>query len=124
MATPLIRINLLPVAAADHPLATLGRPASRVDLEAHVQLVLSDPASRDGPNYGLTGSAPWRFIDLGRRMDFLLAGFGWCRMPEHLVREHLDAGRLGPLMLDDDTLKSHGYDRSELRRRPTVFYPF
>lgn len=28
------------------------------------------------------------------------------------------------LMLDDDTLKSHGYDRSELRRRPTAFYPF
>jgi len=103
MATPLIRISLLPVAAADHPLATLGRPASRVDLETHVQLVLSDPADRDGPNYGLTGSAPWRFVDLGRRMDFLLAGFGWCRMPEHLVKEHLDAGRLVRLMLDDDT---------------------
>ncbi|TCT32682.1 substrate-binding domain-containing protein [Martelella mediterranea] len=94
VAAPLIRINLLPVAAADHPLATLGRPASRVDLEAHIQLVLSDPANRDGPNYGLTGSAPWRFVDLGRRMDFLLAGFGWCRMPEHLVKEHLDTGRL------------------------------
>lgn len=102
MATPLIRINLLPVAAGN-PLGTLGRPASRVDLEAHVQLVLSDPASRDGPNYGLTGSAPWRFVDLGRRMDFLLAGFGWCRMPEHLVQEHLDAGRLVRLKLDDDT---------------------
>ncbi|MEM5518020.1 LysR substrate-binding domain-containing protein [Henriciella sp. AS95] len=36
-------------------------------------------------------------------MDFLLAGFGWCRMPEHLVKEHLDAGRLVRLTLDDDT---------------------
>jgi len=84
MATPLIRINLVPVAAADHSLATLGRLVTRVDLETHVQLVLSDPAARDGPNYGLTGSAPWRFVDLARRMDFLLAGLGWCRMPEHL----------------------------------------
>jgi DNA-binding transcriptional LysR family regulator len=102
IATPLIRINLVPVAAADHPLATLGRPATRVDLETHVQLVLSDPAGRDGPNYGLTGSAPWRFVDLGRRMDFLLAGFGWCRMPEHLVQDHLDAGGLVRLKLDGD----------------------
>ena len=28
------------------------------------------------------------------------------------------------LMLDDDTLKSYGYNRAELRRRPTAFYPF
>jgi hypothetical protein len=28
------------------------------------------------------------------------------------------------LMLDDNTLKAHGYDRAELRRRPTAFYPF
>jgi hypothetical protein len=28
------------------------------------------------------------------------------------------------LMLDDNTLKSYGYDRAELRRRPTAFYPF
>lgn len=27
------------------------------------------------------------------------------------------------LMLDDDTLKSHGYDRAELLRRPTSVYP-
>lgn len=28
------------------------------------------------------------------------------------------------LMLDDDTLKAHGYDRAELRRRPGAVYPF
>ncbi|MFY0574264.1 hypothetical protein ACN28S_07830 [Cystobacter fuscus] len=34
----------------------------------------------------------WRFVDLGRRLDFLLAGFGWCRMPEHLVAGPIAAG--------------------------------
>ena len=28
------------------------------------------------------------------------------------------------LMLDDDTLKSYGYERKELLRRPTAYYPF
>jgi hypothetical protein len=28
------------------------------------------------------------------------------------------------LMLDDDTLKAHGYDRAELRRKPSAIFPF
>lgn len=103
IATPLIQSDLLAVAAADHPLATLSRPAERPDLERHVQLVLSDPLDRDGPDYGLTGSAPWRFVDLARRMDFLLAGLGWCRMPRHLVEGHIATGRLVRLELADDS---------------------
>jgi hypothetical protein len=27
----------------------------------------------------------WRFADLYVRLEFLLAGFGWCNMPHHLV---------------------------------------
>lgn len=102
-AAPLIDVDLVAVVAAGHPLARLGRPAERPDLEQHVQLVLSDPVDRDGPDYGLSGSAPWRFVDLARRMDFLLAGLGWCRMPVHLVAGHLAAGRLVELQLADDS---------------------
>lgn len=28
------------------------------------------------------------------------------------------------LMLDDKTLKSHGYNREELQRKASAFYPF
>lgn len=28
------------------------------------------------------------------------------------------------LMLDDETLKAHGYDRKELSRKPRTIYPF
>ncbi|WP_269457871.1 LysR substrate-binding domain-containing protein [Pseudomonas antarctica] len=42
---------------------------------------------------------PWRFVDLARRLYFLLPGFGWCRMPEHLAADHLASGRLVPLEL-------------------------
>lgn len=98
-ALPLLSIDLRPVVARGHPLATLGRPATSEDLKPYVQLILSDPVSPDGPSYGVTGSHQWRFVDLARRMDFLLAGFGWCRMPEHLITEHLASERLLPVEL-------------------------
>ncbi|WP_339758145.1 LysR family transcriptional regulator [uncultured Hoeflea sp.] len=101
-ATPLIHVDMIPVAAKNHPLASSTHPLGRADLEHHVQLVLSDAMDRGGPGYGLMGAAQWRFVDLARRMDFLLAGFGWCRMPRHLVAGHIEAGRLVRLDLDDD----------------------
>lgn len=98
-ALPLLSVRLRPVVASGHPLAKLGRRATVADLKPYVQLVLSDPVSPDGPSYGVTGSHQWRFVDLARRLDFLLAGFGWCRMPEHLIADHLASGRLLPLEL-------------------------
>ncbi len=107
-ALPLLGIDLVPVVAADHPLARLGRPARRADLEEHVQLVLSDPSAPDGPSYGVIGSRTWRFVELGRRLDFLLAGMGWCRMPERLVAPLIEAGRLLPLAIADDPARAQG----------------
>ena len=45
-ALPLLGIDLVPVVASAHPLAQLARPATRADLDEHVQLVLSDPPRR------------------------------------------------------------------------------
>ncbi len=101
-AYPLLRVAMRPVVAPGHPLAALGRPATRGDLEPHVQLVLSDPVDPGGAAYGLASARLWRFVDLGRRLDFLLAGLGWCRMPEHLVAAPIAAGRLVPIEMADD----------------------
>ena len=75
-AYPLLRIGMRPVVAPSHPLASLGRPAKRDDLEPHVQLVLSYPVDPCGANYGLASARLWLFVDLGRRFAFLVAGFG------------------------------------------------
>ena len=101
-ALPLAKTRLIAVAAPGHPLARLGRGVTRSDLEPHVQLVLSDPSAPDGPSYGVLGPKAWRFVDLGRRLDFLLAGLGWCRMPQYLVALAIAEGRLVPLRIDDD----------------------
>lgn len=86
---------MAPVVAADHPLAAEPSPLGRDVLERHVQLVLTD---RTQLTTGFTGNIMstriWRFADLGSRLGFLLAGFGWCYMPVHLVEDHIVAGRL------------------------------
>ncbi|MEL6964519.1 MAG: LysR family transcriptional regulator [Pseudomonadota bacterium] len=123
VAYPIMRVAMRPVVAPDHALAGLGRPAARADLEPHIQLVLADPVEPDGANYGLLSARLWRFVDLGRRLDFLLAGFGWCRMPDHLAADPLADGRLIALEIDDDTTPPEGLTIYAAHRRDRVLGP-
>lgn len=92
-------IRLVPVVAPGHPLASETRPLTREVLAEHVQLILTDPSQASGPSFSVVSHRLWRFVDIGRRLEFLLAGFGWCTMPEHLVAEHLAANRLVQLTI-------------------------
>jgi DNA-binding transcriptional LysR family regulator len=102
---PMTAIQMIPVVAADHPLAKESAPIERHTLEKYVQLVLTDrtPLSQNLRG-GIVSLRIWRFADLGTRLDFLLAGFGWCNMPRHLVDEYIKAGRLK--LLDIQTWSS------------------
>lgn len=122
-AYPLLRVRMRPVVGPDHPLASLGRLATRGDLESHVQLVLSDPVEPDGPAYGLSGGKLWRFVDLSRRLDFLLAGFGWCRMPDHLVCASIKEGRLVELRIENDPTPVEGLTIYAARRHDRALGP-
>ncbi|MFZ6681802.1 LysR family transcriptional regulator [Undibacterium sp. Tian12W] len=126
-AYPLLRIDMQAVVAASHPLAALakmatqGRPVTQADLEPHVQLVLSDPIAPESENYGVASARLWRFVDLGRRLDFLLGGFGWCRMPLHLVAGHINSGELVALQIENDPTPKEGltiYAAHKRSRRP------
>ena len=102
------RIRLTPVVAADHPLAALPEPLPREALEPHVQLVLTDrtPLTQN-LSWGNVSRRIWRFADLSTRLEFLLAGFGWCNMPDHMVTQDIAAGRLKKLEIanwDETTL--------------------
>ena len=92
------RIAMWPVVATDHPLAAAPGPLTREALEPHVQLVLTDrTALTQHWVGGIVSRHLWRFADLATRLDFLLAGFGWCNMPSHMVTDHIAAGRLKKL---------------------------
>ena len=100
-AYPVAAIELVPVVAPSHPLAHETRPMAREVLAEHVQLILTNPETQSGPSYSVVSPRVWRFVDLGRRLEFLLAGFGWATMPIHLVGPHLESGALKRLPVDD-----------------------
>ena len=103
-AVALTQVTLVPVVAPAHPLASEMRVLTRDILAEHVQLILTDPLQRPGPSFSVVSSRVWRFVDIARRLEFLLAGFGWGTMPLHLVQPHIEAGRLVRLPIDDPGL--------------------
>src|SRR5271157_5542522 len=99
----LTRMMLVPVVAAGHPLASEREPIRRETLEPHVQLVLTGrSAYAQNLRGGIVSHHLWRFADLATRLEFLLAGFGWCNMPRHMVEAHIAAGRLKRLVLAEE----------------------
>ena len=102
VARPILRMSMRTVVAAGHPLSAINRQLTQTDLLAHTQLILADPNNTDGPDFGIVSSQQWRFVDLGRRLDFLLAGFGWCRMPEHTIATYLKSKQLVELQIEQD----------------------
>ncbi len=99
----LTSIALTPVVSVEHPLAHAPQPVPLEALEPHVQLVLTGRTDfARSLSGGLISRQLWRFADLHTRLEFLLAGFGWCRMPAQLVEPHIAAGRLVRLAVADE----------------------
>ena len=91
----LASIPMVPVVASDHPLAQEPSPITRELIERHVQLVLTDRTQLTaGFSGNILGRRIWRFADMTTRLQYLLAGFGWCYMPTHLVAAPVESGRL------------------------------
>jgi DNA-binding transcriptional LysR family regulator len=114
-------VELIPVAAPDHPLTRAGRnpPGAGRD---HIQLVLTDRSPlADGHDRGVIGTQTWRLGDLGSKHILLREGVGWGYMPEPMVREDLERGRLVQLdMRDykDGFLRLHAIYRTDTSPGP------
>jgi DNA-binding transcriptional LysR family regulator len=97
----LTSIAMASVVGAGHPLAAWDGAVPRRELERHTQLVLADRSQlQPGIMRGVISPHVWRFGDLKMRYDFLLAGFGFCNMPLHMVDEDLAAGRLKRIQVE------------------------
>ena len=97
-------IELVPVAAPNHPLAMLqaqsGAAIGDEDLRDQLQLVLTDRSDlTKGRDSGVVSVRTWRLADLGAKHSMLLAGMGWGNMPLHMVASDLAANRLVELEL-------------------------
>jgi DNA-binding transcriptional LysR family regulator len=109
-------VELIPVAAPDHPLARAGRnpPGAGRD---HIQLVLTDRSPRtQGLDLGVIGTQTWRLGDLGAKHMLLKEGIGWGYMPEPMVREDIEQGRLVRLDMreyKDGVMRLHAIYRTD-----------
>jgi len=93
-------VRIIPVAAPSHPLAKASA-AAPLQASDFVQLVLSEQPAAESRDYGVVSLNTWRIGDLAVRHKLLLAGIGWCGMPEPIVRADIEFGRLVRLNLPD-----------------------
>jgi DNA-binding transcriptional LysR family regulator len=94
-------VELIPVAAPDHPLALAGRNAPGAGRN-HIQLVLTDRSPlTQGQELGVVATQTWRLGNLASKHMLLKEGIGWGFMPEPMVREDLERGWLVPLDMPD-----------------------
>ncbi len=94
-------VELVPVAAPDHPLARLGTLPPGAGLD-HIQLVLTDrSALTEGRDFGVLSRRTWRLADLGAKHALLREGIGWGNMPLAMVEADLASGALMRLAMPD-----------------------
>lgn len=110
------QVELVPVAAPDHPLA-------RDDIRAgesreHLQLVLSDRSPlTESREFSVLSPQSWRLADLGAKHSLLKEGIGWGNLPRHMVADDLKRGSLVELNLPEKP--GDNYTLSALWRRDT-----
>jgi len=93
-------VQIIPVAAPNHPLAQASEAASP-EARDFVQLVLSEQPAGESRDFGVVSLNTWRIGDQAARHKLLLAGLGWAGMPEPTVRADIESGRLVRLNLRD-----------------------
>jgi DNA-binding transcriptional LysR family regulator len=99
---PLPAVDMIMVAAKDHPLAGISGVIPRSELGKHVQLVLTDRSDLTrGREFGVMSPLTWRLSDLFAKHSFLLKGLGWGGMPLHAVQQDLKNQTLVQLRIED-----------------------
>ena len=95
-------VDMIMVAAREHPLAMFKGVIPKTELAKHVQLVLTDRSDlTQGREFGVMSPVTWRLGDLFAKHAFLLKGLGWGGMPLHAVKQDLLQGRLAKLSIED-----------------------
>ena len=109
------RIELVPVASPDHPLAQI-RVITSGQARNYLQLVLTDRSSlTEGQEFSVLSPRTWRLADLGAKRQLLIGGSGWGNMPRHMIEDDLADGRLKILNLSEGS--SVDYRLNALWRR-------
>ena len=100
---PLMEVPFTTVVAPHHPLARIRGVVPKSSLAKHVQLVLTDRSTlSEGRSFGVLSPLTWRLADLGAKLEFLRAGFGWGHMPLPAIEDHLARKELIRIRIEGD----------------------
>jgi DNA-binding transcriptional LysR family regulator len=99
---PLLNVSAHTVVAAHHPLATYRGKIPLSTLAEHIRITHIDLSDISG-GYDALVEVPrvWRLSNLGAKLAFLRAGFGFGGMPLHAIEADLASGALVEIATDD-----------------------
>jgi DNA-binding transcriptional LysR family regulator len=101
-AERLLTVRMAMVVSPQHPLATHDTPIPTPLLAEHLQLVHTDPEdAKHDREFGLLSPRTWLLANLGAKLAFLRAGFGFGFMPQHVVEADLARGELVQIFAED-----------------------
>lgn len=96
----LMRIRLIAVAHADHPLHHLGRELTNRDLRSYRHVVVRDSGrNRDRRAVSVEVEQRWTVSQVATSIQAVSSGYGFAWLPEQHIKEQLQAGLLKPLPL-------------------------
>ena len=96
----LIRIKIVAVAHADHPLQHLGHTLSYKDLRGHRHLVVRDSGKNRGQRAAIVEvDQRWTVSQIATSIQAVSLGYGFAWLPEEHIKSELKSGLLKPLPL-------------------------
>lgn len=108
LGSTLTYVTLLLYAHRDHPLIKTNIPVSQRELTKHLQIVISDTAvSTTDLAFGwLKPEQRWTVSDFEHAKDILMAGRGFCWMPEFVVADQIRQGEICAINTKDAITRS------------------
>ena len=96
----LIRIKIVAVAHADHPLHHLGHALTYKDLRAYRHLVVRDSGkNRDQRAAIVEVNQRWTVSQIATSIEAVCLGYGFAWLPEEHIKQQFESGLLKPLPL-------------------------
>ncbi len=121
--TALAAVRMIPVVSPSHPLASHKGLIPPEVLAGTVQIVLSERQGAGAPDQGVLSPRTWRVADLHTKQAMLCAGLGWGNMPDHMVADDLESGKLVELSLQAWSGDATKVTLYAIHRTETTFGP-
>jgi DNA-binding transcriptional LysR family regulator len=116
----LLTVKMTLIVSPQHPLANHSAPIPTTVLAEHIQLVPTDRSDRaPGREFVHLSPRTWLLPDLGAKLAFLRAGFGFGFMPLHLVEADLASGQLVQISAEETPPEGHVISMSAIYRTDT-----